>query len=114
MSIHDPKDPYDYSSYGGGSVGQIDYSTESDWTRITSSYAPSEQIRWDMDSFFHYAPPPTQYEKQPPKRHPSHSHIPQQPQKIPQQVFILQYLPMRFLIRLPRLPVSQYHYYITE
>ncbi len=107
LNIHDPTDPYDYSSYGDHSYEQSDYTSESGWTRTSSSYIPSQQSEWDMSSIFNYAPPQTEYEQQSYQGLPSQDCFPQQPQ----QVLIAQYPLIGFLIQLP---ISDYHYYIME
>ena len=42
LNIQNPRDSYDYSSFGAYSYGQSDYTSESGWTRTSSSYVPSQ------------------------------------------------------------------------
>ena len=57
LNIHNPTHSYNYNSFGDHSYGQSDNTSESGWTRTSSSYILSQQSEWDMNSIFNYAPP---------------------------------------------------------
>ena len=59
LSIRDPTNSYDYSSFGGDSYKQ----SEIGCTTNSSFYAASQESQWDINSIFNNAPPPIEYEQ---------------------------------------------------